>query len=169
MKTDIEIDASLLEKISNSVDKMKFSVFVPAFKVAAEPIEQRATNLAKSSIVTGTRKKWGSNKTDKFDPELMRKHSSGKHIAHKVLTRSDIGPLMIIGPKYRDGNKQQFNNSPDGREVFVWGRRPKSIPTHRERDKPFFMEQASVEVGSVAIDRFVSELEKKMEAFFNGI
>jgi hypothetical protein len=31
------------------------------------------------------------------------------------------------------------------------------------------MEQASVEVGSVAIDRFVSELEKKMEAFFNGI
>lgn len=162
---DIDLDEKLLRGIETMHLQLQKTSMPPVLKALAEPIQDRAKQIAPSSIKTGTRKLWGSNVTATFNPNTMRKHSSGRYISYKNLLKSDIGPMVIIGPKYPEGNKQNFNNSPDGRVVYYWGRRDKNGKI-RQGDDPRFIDKARDEMLSIAITNFTSELERQLEQLF---
>jgi hypothetical protein len=159
-----ETNEKTIFALENLTYEMKRTAYKPCLDALALPIETRAKDLAPSSKKSGDRYKWGKNVTRTFNPESMKKHDSGKHVAHKNLLRSDIGPMTIIGPKYSEGIKQQFNNSPNGRRVWYWG-----IDTldHRPVDNPRFIDKARDEMLSVSVSNFVSELERQLETIFS--
>ena len=75
------------------------------------------------------------------------------------LVKYENGSLVIIGPKWPDGNKAHFLRSKDGRRVFYWGRDAGKIaPPHEDWLKRSFQEVLAT-VKKTLIDEVRKEID----------
>jgi hypothetical protein len=160
----IEIDASLIRQLEDIPRMMKFAVADKCFAAFAKPIVERAKALAPSSRTTGTRgeagSKWGRKATKKFSGRAsMLQYDSGKFIGSKVF-KGATSTVLYVGATHPRGNKQQFDASKDGRQVYYWGRRQGSV---KKQDRPNFLERAYTETQSAAYAAFRAQLAKQIK------
>lgn len=112
-----------------------------------KPIVAKAKALAPSSRRSGSRRKWSQK--IKNDPKWSG-IDSGKHIGMKV-AKHNKGARVFVGAQYPKGNKQQFDASPNGRRVKLWGRDAGRV---RLRDNPHFLQKAYDETKGAQIAAF---------------
>ena len=173
---DIEVTINpqalgMLDQLNGLVYNAIVESCMPAM---AKPIIVKATAIAPSSrkgtTINGksgpTRAKWGKNatrnpKTGKvnFDPVVWAKDDSGQHVTYRV--RKYSSPILIVGTKYPQGNKQQFLVPKSGSKIhYYWGKKPRTqiLPVNRR-----FMFRAYDETVPQQHVEFKKTFEKRMK------
>lgn len=125
------------------------------FPAMAKPIVEKAKAIAPNSKRSGTRKGW--SKKYREDPKWQVE--SSKHIGHRII-KTPRGILMYIGAQWPQGNKQQFNASPDGRKEVLWGRSSGRVWTNPQRR---FIDRAFDETKTIAVAACVAAVEKTIK------
>ena len=130
MEIKITLDQKALDLIDQIPIMIRYKCVDQALKAMAKPIVERAKAIAPSSRKSGSRKKWGKNKTKHFDPAAWAQDDSGKHISSKV-KRTQRGGILFVGATHPRGNKQQFLTPKAEQKIqYFWGK-PGQIITRR--------------------------------------
>lgn len=127
-------------------------------KAMAKPIVDRAKAICPSSVKSGTRKKWGKNKTKKFDPTSWAKNEARNNIGF-VYRKGENGGYLVIGGKSPNANSLNFDAG-KRRKIFYWGKdqgRTKRVPPSER-----FMQKALDETKSAQESAGFKQLEKEL-------
>ena len=127
-------------------------------KAMAKPIVDRAKAIAPSSVKSGTRKKWGKNKTAKFDPASWAKNEARNNIGF-VYRKGENGGYLVIGGKSPNANSLNFDSG-KRRRVFYWGK--DAGRTKRVEPSERFMQKALDETKSAQESAGFKQLEKEL-------
>jgi len=142
LPTDKELEAML--NMRKGVEK--FKVLDTAVKYAAEPIVRRGKELCpdgtsfaptqfqagrgaslkrskyqKHGIANPNRKPAGKRWKPQVNGKAFRWDIRTKDTVERVVRKYRNISMAIIGPRWPDGNKINFNVSPNGREEWWWG------------------------------------------------
>jgi hypothetical protein len=164
VSVSLNFDAKQMQLLESIPALLKQQVAAKCLEAAGAVVAQRAKALAPSSQRSGSRgsggSKWGLKAAKKFSGRAsMLQHTSGDHISYKVLTKGKF-PSVLIGAKWSEGAKQQFNYSPDGREVYYWGRK---MGKNRKKDSPDFLVKAWQETQATMLYAFKAQLAKQIK------
>lgn len=166
LSLDVKFNQQQLDLVRQIPIWVRHAITTKAARAMAPPIKVKAKAIAPSSrnVNPGnrteipTREKWG--KKYKNNPKWTD-IDSGKHVGHKVLTKTRL-PILLVGFDWPMGNKQQFNASKAAgkrREVF-WGRPAGTI---YKPPKGRVMDRAWDETSATAINLFVNALEAALK------
>lgn len=87
-----------------------------------------------------------------------------KTIAKKYVKNNRGGGVILVGPKWPDGNKAYFNTSPKGRRVFYWGK-DAGITKPQIRN---WIVQAFDETKTQQLAAMKASITASMDAIFKG-
>lgn len=134
MNLEIKINEAEIAKLAKIPVWLQLNAIDKALKAMATPIIAKAKAIAPSSRETGTRQGWSAKY--KNDPKWQI--DSGREIGSKTV-KTKNGAIAFVGVRHPRGNKQQFNQAKDGREVVYWGRRTglRYRPPYRFMDRAF--------------------------------
>jgi len=128
-------------------------------KAMAKPIVDRAKAIAPSSVKSGSRKKWGKNKTAKFDPASWAKNEARNNIGY-VYRKGENGGYLVIGGKNPNANSLNFDSG-KRRKVFYWGKDAGKVK--RVEPSQRFMQKALDETKSAQESAGFKQLEKELK------
>lgn len=151
----LDLDESMIAKLMQVPLHLRLAPAERVLKSMAKPIVDKGKDLAPSSIRSGTRKKWGKNKTAKFNPETWSQDESGKHIGF-VYRKTESGGYLMIGGKHPRANKLNFESGKK-RDVVYWGRSSGKVKTINAKDR--FMQRAFDETRDAQLSAGFKQLE----------
>ena len=155
----IEFSEAQLAKLLRIPILLRLGPAERTLKAMAKPILQRAKAIAPSSVKSGTRKKWGKNKTAKFDPSSWSKNEARNNLG-VVYRKGENGGYLVIGGKSPNANSLNFDAG-KRRKVFYWGvdqgRVKRVAPSER------FMQKALDETKSAQVAAGFAQLEKELK------
>jgi hypothetical protein len=159
MKVEIHVNEDEIAKLVKIPIWLQHTAMDKALRSMAQPVARRAKVIAPSSRQSNfgnatqgpTRDKWGK----KYKLDDSYQNDSGQEMGVKVI-KTKNGAIAYVGAKHPAGNKQQFNQSPDGREVVYWNNRRTSL---RYMTPYRFMDRAYFETTAQQHNAFVSSIQ----------
>jgi hypothetical protein len=152
----IDIDIRLVNAVGKIPVLLRAGPLPRCLTAFGKPIAKAAPTFARSSRATGTRLKW--SRKYKLNPAYQV--DSGKYFGTKVPKH---GMAVIVGAKYPQGNKQQFNmpaRKGDTYEHVLWGRRTGRTIRFPVEDRA--TRRAFTSAKMVSIHQFLAQLRKEL-------
>ena len=128
-------------------------------KAMAKPVVDRAKAIAPSSVKSGSRKKWGKNKTAKFDPASWAQNEARNNIGF-VYRKGENGGYLVIGGKSPNANSLNFDSG-KRRKVFYWGRDAGRVKRIEPSER--FMQKAMDQTKSAQESAGFKQIEKELK------
>lgn len=162
MTVELKIDfsESQLAKLLKIPLLLRLGPAERVLKAMAKPIVAHAKPIAPSSVKSGTRKKWGKNKTEKFDPSSWAQNEARNNIGF-VFRKGENGGYLVIGGKSPNANSLNFDSSGKGRRVFYWGKDTGRVKRVEPSER--FMQKALDETRSAQESAGFKQLEKELK------
>lgn len=155
---EVAINMHLVKAIERIPITLRNGPLGRCLKKFGDPIAKASPGLAKSSRKTGTRLKWSK----KYKNNPAWQIDSGNYYGTKVPKH---GLAVIVGAKYKQGNKQQFVmpfKKGDSYEHVQWGKRVEGrmIRFPMEERAP---RRAFNQTKMAAAHAYITQLRKELE------
>jgi hypothetical protein len=155
----LELNEQAIQQLRRIPVLLRLGPAERTLKAMAKPIVDRAKAIAPSSVKSGSRKKWGKNKTAKFDPSSWAKNEARNNIGF-VYRKGENGGYLVIGGKSPNANSLNFDAG-KRRRVFYWGK--DAGRTKRVEPSERFMQKALDQTKSAQESAGFRQLEKELK------
>jgi hypothetical protein len=155
----IELNDQAIQQLRRIPILLRLGPAERTLKAMAKPIVTRAKAIAPSSVKSGSRKKWGKNKTAKFDPASWAQNEARNNIGY-VFRKGESGGYLVIGGKSPNANSLNFDAG-KRRKVFYWGKDAGKIKRVEPSER--FMQKAMDQTKSAQEAAGFRQIEKELK------